>query len=60
MPAMERREIDGRRGWSWSSIKTTRPTWVPEKKISITIQIALKGDPELTKMGAPAKSIACD
>ncbi len=53
MLAMERGEIDGRCGWSWSSIKTTRPTWVPEKKISITIQIALKGDPELNKMGVP-------
>ncbi|MFM2130223.1 MAG: hypothetical protein RL477_1769 [Pseudomonadota bacterium] len=53
MLAMERGEIDGRCGWSWSSIKATRPTWVSEKKISITIQIALKSDPELSKMGVP-------
>ena len=51
--AMERREIDGRCGWSWSSIKATRGYWLKDKKIDITLQIALKGDPELNKMGVP-------
>lgn len=51
--AMERGEIDGRCGWSWSSIKTTRGQWLKDKKINITLQIALKGDPMLTQMGIP-------
>ncbi len=45
--AMERRESDGRCGWSWSSIKTTRPDWIRDKKINILIQLALKKHPEL-------------
>ncbi len=31
--AMERQEVQGRCGWSWSSVKATHPTWLPEKKI---------------------------
>src|SRR5262245_4307195 len=40
--AMERGEVDGRCGWSWSSIKITRPDWVAEKKISLPLQMALQ------------------
>ncbi len=53
MLAMERREIDGRCGWSWSSIKATRPNWIRDKQIDVTLQIALKGDPDLDKQGVP-------
>ena len=27
--AIERGEVDGRCGWSWSSVKSTRPSWKP-------------------------------
>jgi tripartite-type tricarboxylate transporter receptor subunit TctC len=39
--AMERGEVDGRCGWSWSSIKITRPDWVADKKINLPLQMAL-------------------
>ncbi len=39
--AMERGEVQGRCGWSWSSLKATRPTWVAEKKISLLVQLSL-------------------
>jgi tripartite-type tricarboxylate transporter receptor subunit TctC len=39
--AMERGEVQGRCGWSWSSIKSIRRDWVEQKKIAILIQMAL-------------------
>lgn len=45
--AMERREVDGRCGWSWSSIVTQFPTWIKEKKINILGQITLEKHPDL-------------
>jgi tripartite-type tricarboxylate transporter receptor subunit TctC len=39
--AMERGEIDGRCGWSWSSILSTKRDWLVNKQIQITVQIAL-------------------
>jgi tripartite-type tricarboxylate transporter receptor subunit TctC len=44
--AMERGEVNGRCGGLISSIKSTRPDWFPQKKISVPIQIALDRDPE--------------
>jgi len=45
--AIERGEVDGRCGWSWSSIKSTRPSWVAEKKLNILVQLAMQKSPEL-------------
>jgi tripartite-type tricarboxylate transporter receptor subunit TctC len=45
--AIERGEVDGRCGWSYSSIKSTRPAWLPEKKLNILIQLAMAKSPEL-------------
>jgi hypothetical protein len=45
--AMQRGEVDGRCGWSWSSIKATAADWVRDKKINITLQYAMKKHPEL-------------
>jgi tripartite-type tricarboxylate transporter receptor subunit TctC len=39
--AIERGEVDGRCGWSWSSVMTTRPAWVAEKKIAVLVQMSL-------------------
>jgi tripartite-type tricarboxylate transporter receptor subunit TctC len=39
--ALERGEVSGRCGWSWSSAKTTRPQWIAEKKINVLIQLSL-------------------
>jgi len=39
--AMERGEIDGRCGWSWTSILSRNREWLTDKRIRITLQIAL-------------------
>jgi tripartite-type tricarboxylate transporter receptor subunit TctC len=45
--AMERGEIQGRCGWSWSSIMSTHKAWIDEKKITVLVQLALRKHPEL-------------
>ncbi len=45
--ATERGEVDGRCGWSWSSINATGADWLRDKKISLTIQFAMKKHPDL-------------
>jgi tripartite-type tricarboxylate transporter receptor subunit TctC len=39
--ALERGEVQGRCGWSWSSIKATRKPWLDAKKMTILIQLSL-------------------
>jgi len=46
--AIERGEVDGRCGWSWGSIKATRPDWLQgSQKISILLQLGVERSPEL-------------
>jgi tripartite-type tricarboxylate transporter receptor subunit TctC len=45
--ALERGEVDGRCGWSWSSVMSTRPAWVKDKKINILVQLALQKHSDL-------------
>jgi tripartite-type tricarboxylate transporter receptor subunit TctC len=45
--AIERHELDGRCGWPLSSIRSTRPAWLAEKKINILMQTGLAKDPDL-------------
>ena len=45
--AMERGEVKGRCGWSWSSVKSTHPAWITEKKINVLVQLALTKHPDL-------------
>jgi tripartite-type tricarboxylate transporter receptor subunit TctC len=45
--AMERGEVGGRCGWSWSSIKATRKSWVDDKKLYLLMQFALEKHPDL-------------
>jgi tripartite-type tricarboxylate transporter receptor subunit TctC len=45
--AMERGEVDGRCGWSWSSIKITKPDWLKNKRINLALQMALHKNNEL-------------
>jgi tripartite-type tricarboxylate transporter receptor subunit TctC len=45
--AMERAEIDGRCGWSWTSIVSRNRDWLATKKIQITLQIALSKHEDL-------------
>jgi tripartite-type tricarboxylate transporter receptor subunit TctC len=45
--AMERGEVDGLCGLSWSTLKSKHQQWMDEKKINIIIQAALRKQPEL-------------
>ena len=45
--AIERGEVDGRCGWSWSSIRLQRPDWIADHRLNILVQLASKRSPEL-------------
>jgi tripartite-type tricarboxylate transporter receptor subunit TctC len=44
--ALERSEVQGRCGWSWSSIKATRMDWVGTK-MNVIVQMSLSKHPDL-------------
>jgi tripartite-type tricarboxylate transporter receptor subunit TctC len=39
--AIERGEVDGRCGWSWSSIKSQKAAWLKDKKINLIVQLGM-------------------
>ncbi|MBX9827579.1 MAG: hypothetical protein K2Y27_21605 [Xanthobacteraceae bacterium] len=45
--AMERGEVQGRCGWSWSSVKSTHQRSIEEKKFTILVQLGLDKHPDL-------------
>jgi tripartite-type tricarboxylate transporter receptor subunit TctC len=45
--AMERGEVKGRCGWSWSSVVATHKRWVDDKSINILVQLSLDRHPDL-------------
>ena len=45
--AMERGEVSGRCGWSWSSVKSTHKAWIDQKKMIVLVQLSLHKHPEL-------------
>jgi tripartite-type tricarboxylate transporter receptor subunit TctC len=45
--AMERGEVSGRCGWSWSSVKATHKSWIDDKKMIVLVQLSLDKHPEL-------------
>jgi tripartite-type tricarboxylate transporter receptor subunit TctC len=45
--AIERTEVDGRCGWGWSSLKSTKPDWIRDKKINVLLQLALAKHPAI-------------
>jgi tripartite-type tricarboxylate transporter receptor subunit TctC len=45
--AMERGEVQGRCGWSWSSVKSTHKSWIDENKMVVLVQLSLSKHPEL-------------
>jgi tripartite-type tricarboxylate transporter receptor subunit TctC len=48
--AMERGEVDGRASYAWSSLKSGRPEWLRDNKISILVQIGLHKSPDLPEV----------
>jgi tripartite-type tricarboxylate transporter receptor subunit TctC len=45
--AMERGEVQGRCGWSWSSVRSTHQKWYDDKKFAVLMQLALEKHPDL-------------
>jgi tripartite-type tricarboxylate transporter receptor subunit TctC len=39
--AVERGETDGRCGWGWASLKSSKPDWLRDKKLNFIIQLGL-------------------
>jgi tripartite-type tricarboxylate transporter receptor subunit TctC len=39
--AMERGEVMGRCGWSWSSVVATHQSWLDDKKMNVLVQLSL-------------------
>lgn len=48
--AMERGEVDGRCGWSWSSLVSTRKDWIDSGFIRIVLQLSLRKHPALSRV----------
>jgi tripartite-type tricarboxylate transporter receptor subunit TctC len=48
--AMERGEVMGRCGWSWSSVIATHQSWMDDKKINVLVQLSLSRHPDLAKI----------
>ena len=48
--AMERGEIDGLCGISWSTIKARHPEWLTSHSVNIIVQGALKKEPEISSV----------
>jgi tripartite-type tricarboxylate transporter receptor subunit TctC len=44
---MERGEVDGRCGWSWSSVKTNHPQWVKDGTLKLLVQLSLEKHADL-------------
>jgi hypothetical protein len=45
--AVERGEVDGNAGTSWSGLLSVRPAWIKERKINILLQMAGRKHPDL-------------
>ena len=45
--ALERGEVDGRASWSWSSLKSTKTSWINEKLVRFPVQLATVKNPDL-------------
>ena len=48
--AMERGEIDGLCGISWSTIKSRHPEWLTSHSVNIIVQAALRKEPEISSV----------
>jgi tripartite-type tricarboxylate transporter receptor subunit TctC len=48
--ALERGEVQGRCGWSWTAVKATHQPWLDQKKINLLFQIGLSKHPELAQV----------
>jgi tripartite-type tricarboxylate transporter receptor subunit TctC len=49
--AVEKGEVEGEAGKDWTTLLSTRPQWISEKKINVLVQMGMKAHPDL--MGVP-------
>jgi tripartite-type tricarboxylate transporter receptor subunit TctC len=45
--AMERGEVQGRCGWSWSSVLSTHKSWITDGRMVVLVQLSLTKHPDL-------------
>ena len=48
--AMERDEINGYPSVFYNSLVATKPTWLPEKKVKLLVQMGIEKEPELANV----------
>ncbi len=48
--AVERGEVQGRCGWSWSGIVAERKQWIDERKVNVLVQFGLNRHPDLPQV----------
>lgn len=58
--AMENGEIEGRCGWSWSSIVASQPSWIEEGRINVLMQMGSAPHPDLEGVPTLAEFIEND
>jgi hypothetical protein len=51
--AIEKNEVQGLCGFSWSSLNAQKPDWIKSGFIRVIVQEHDKGNPEINKMGVP-------
>lgn len=51
--SVERGETQGLCGYSWSSLKKAKPTWAKGDFVNVLVQLNMKPNAEMSKLGAP-------
>ncbi len=47
---IESGEVDGRCGWSWSAMRSSKPDWIADKAVNFLVQLGFKSDPALKEV----------
>lgn len=47
--AMERREVDGKGQFSWSTLKSTKKDWLKDRKVTLILQLGARKEPEISE-----------
>jgi tripartite-type tricarboxylate transporter receptor subunit TctC len=58
--AMERGEVNGRCGWSWSSVNATRPEWTRDGRIHLIAQLGLAKHSQLPNVPSIMEFVKTD
>lgn len=47
--AMERKEVDGKGQFSWSTLKSTKKDWLKDRKVTLILQLGARKEPEISE-----------